>query len=378
MAFYWVALDAGHSKATPGKRNEAQNFYEWEFNMDMCNRLKPLLEASGIQVFVVNTNPTGADMSLTTRYTRTNNEFKRLGRPANNLFVSLHSNAFSDASARGFEIYTSKGCSSASTKASKEIHDEIIACQRKIDPNMKDRGCKTENFSVIRNTITRSVLIEYAFYSNLSDLKLLKNNRQDMAIATAKGICNFFGISFKGSTSTSGGNTQTPATSDKKYSNGIYNDYFIVKSPDGKLTVRDARPSGDTLGKELGVLKTGDKIFGGYCLNNWMGVDFNGKQGFVSATYLEEAPDDVETKLPSLKAPFANGTYGGVKARCLHEIPLRKGRPGNANYDTVVKRIPKGTELVLNYCLNGWFSTETFGGTLFVDGDCLELILDNK
>lgn len=375
---YWVALDAGHSAKTPGKRNEAQKFFEWEFNMDMCNRIKPLLEASGIQVFVVNTTPTGSDMSLSTRYTRTNNEFKRLGRPANNLFVSLHANAYSNASARGFEIYTSKGCSSASTKASGILHDEIFACQKKIDSTMKDRGCKTENFSVIRNTITRSVLIEYAFYSNLSDLKLLKNNRQDMAIATAKGICKFFGISYKGSSSTGGGNTQKPSSGEKKYSNGTYNDYFIVKSPDGVLTVRDARPVNGKLGNKLGELKNGDKIFGGYCLDNWMGFKFNGKQAFVSASCLEEAPDDVETKLPSLKAPFANGTYGGVRAKCVHEVALRKGRPGTPNYETIVKRIPKGTEMTLNYCLNGWFSSETFGGTVFIDGECLELILDNK
>ena len=35
-----LILDAGHSFSTAGKRNEKENFYEWEFNNDMQYKIK--------------------------------------------------------------------------------------------------------------------------------------------------------------------------------------------------------------------------------------------------------------------------------------------------------------------------------------------------
>ena len=35
-----LILDAGHAKNTAGKRNEKENFYEWEFNNDMQHKIK--------------------------------------------------------------------------------------------------------------------------------------------------------------------------------------------------------------------------------------------------------------------------------------------------------------------------------------------------
>ena len=40
-------------------------------------------------------------------------------------------------------------------------------------------------------------LVEYAFYSNLDDLKILKNNRSELVEATVKAICQYFGIEYK-------------------------------------------------------------------------------------------------------------------------------------------------------------------------------------
>ena len=42
-----------------------------------------------------------------------------------------------------------------------------------------------------------SVLLEYAFYSNLDDLKILKNYRSELVEATVKAICQYFGIEYK-------------------------------------------------------------------------------------------------------------------------------------------------------------------------------------
>ena len=39
--------------------------------------------------------------------------------------------------------------------------------------------------------------MEYAFYSNKDDLKILKNNQNALVEATVKGICKYFGIKYQ-------------------------------------------------------------------------------------------------------------------------------------------------------------------------------------
>ena len=68
---------------------------------------------------------------------------------------------------------------------------------KKLDANAKDRGVKSENFTVIYKASMPSVLVEYAFYSNLDDLKMLKNNRNELVEATVKAICQYFNIEYK-------------------------------------------------------------------------------------------------------------------------------------------------------------------------------------
>ena len=68
---------------------------------------------------------------------------------------------------------------------------------KELDVNAKDRGVKTENFTVIYKASMPSVLIEYGFYSNLEDLKILKNNQVELVEATVKAICSYFNIEYK-------------------------------------------------------------------------------------------------------------------------------------------------------------------------------------
>jgi N-acetylmuramoyl-L-alanine amidase len=68
---------------------------------------------------------------------------------------------------------------------------------KELDPSSKDRGVKSENFTVIYKASMPSVLVEYGFYSNLDDLKILKNNRDELVEATVKAICQYFGVTYK-------------------------------------------------------------------------------------------------------------------------------------------------------------------------------------
>ena len=192
-----LILDSGHAKNTPGKNNTKENFYEWEFNNDMQYKIKSRCEELGIKVFLTNPNPNKvSDISLSTRAALANDFWLRNSKPKS-IFISLHANAFSSESARGTETYTAKNASTTSKNFAKVLNDNIVKTMKELDPNAKDRGVKTENFTVIYKASMPSVLCEYAFYSNLDDLKILKNNRSELVEATVKAICSYFGIEYK-------------------------------------------------------------------------------------------------------------------------------------------------------------------------------------
>ena len=192
-----LILDAGHSFSTAGKRNEKENFYEWEFNNDMQYKIKARCEALGIKVFLTNPNPDKvSDISLTTRASLANDFWLRNSKPKS-MFISIHANAFSSESARGTESYTANNASSASKNFAKVLNDNVVKTMKSLDVNAKDRGVKSKNFTVIDKASMPSVLVEYAFYSNLDDLKILKNNRSELVEATVKAICAYFGIEYK-------------------------------------------------------------------------------------------------------------------------------------------------------------------------------------
>ena len=192
-----LILDAGHSFNTKGKCNAKENFYEWEFNNDMQYKIKKRCEELGIKVFLTNPNPDKvSDISLTTRASLANDYWLRNSKPKS-VFISLHANASSNESARGTETYIAKNASATSKSFAKALNDNIVKVMKGLDSAAKDRGVKSENFTVIYKAAMPSVLVEYGFYSNLEDLKILKNNRNDLVEATVKAICQYFGVAYK-------------------------------------------------------------------------------------------------------------------------------------------------------------------------------------
>ena len=192
-----LILDAGHSFSTAGKRNEKESFYEWEFNNDMQYKIKSRCEELGIKVFLTNPNPsTVSDINLTTRASLANDYWLKNNK-CKSIFISIHANAFGNSSARGTETYHASNASKTSKDFAKVLNDNIVKVMKGLDPASKDRGVKSENFTVIYKTSMPSVLCEYGFYSNLEDLKILKNNKDELVEATVKAICSYFNIEYK-------------------------------------------------------------------------------------------------------------------------------------------------------------------------------------
>ncbi|MDO4482608.1 MAG: N-acetylmuramoyl-L-alanine amidase, partial [Bacillota bacterium] len=183
-----VMLDPGHGKSTLGKRSPDESLLEYEFNRDVAKRTKSILESKGITVLMTVSDDT--DVSLSQRCSTANNSNA-------DIFVSFHANAFGNGvdwenNAGGWEIYYYSTSKYGKILAN-YIHDANIP-----SIGIKDRGVKTANFAVIKNTDMPAVLIEHGFYTNETEIELLKSPswRQKAAELDAQGILNFL-YSFK-------------------------------------------------------------------------------------------------------------------------------------------------------------------------------------
>lgn len=108
-----------------------------------------------------------------------------------NIFVSIHINA---GGGTGFESYRYPTAGSTTVRLHNLIHSRVIARMRTVAA-VTDRGQKTANFHVLRETAMPAVLTENLFIDRAADAALLKRNdfRHAVAVGHATGIANFFG-----------------------------------------------------------------------------------------------------------------------------------------------------------------------------------------
>lgn len=181
-----ICIDAGHGSNTAGKRSPDGSLREYEFNRDIANRIKNILVAHGVEVIL--TCSDDYDIPLQQRCDIAN-QLKA------DYFVSIHANAYGTDwnDARGWEVFVvAKG--GRAEELAETIHEYSIA-----ELGLKDRGVKTANFYVLRNTNMPAVLIEHGFYTNKTECALLKDSdfRQKCAVADAKGILDFLDINYE-------------------------------------------------------------------------------------------------------------------------------------------------------------------------------------
>lgn len=107
-------------------------------------------------------------------------------------FVSVHINA---SGGSGYEDYIYRSASSRSVQYQDIMHEEII---QNID--LRDRGKKSANFHVVRETNMPAILTENGFIDNASDAAKLKQSSfiYDIAEGHVNGLVRIFGLKAKG------------------------------------------------------------------------------------------------------------------------------------------------------------------------------------
>ncbi len=189
--FLWC-LDNGHGKLQAGKRSpkweeddQEKQFFEYEFNRDVVERIKKELTKKGVKFFDVVPDYLEVGSFLKERVDRANKRESDLPK----LFVSVHSNA--GPAAVGKWVSSSiKGAETWFAKNSKKGKKMAAIFQKHIldQTGFKDRKLKStqiKNLYVLVKTVMPAILTENGFYNNKAEvLELMKDSvRQKVADA---------------------------------------------------------------------------------------------------------------------------------------------------------------------------------------------------
>lgn len=191
-------IDPGHTKNW--NKGIITGFFEGNMTFKLAKFLQAELEKYQ-----------GVEAVLTKQTLEENPTLKQRGNTAKNnksdMFISLHSNAFSSSSANGVV-----GFYSLKNPSSKTFCNELCKCVAET-MGIHNQGAKTKPYSswqkntdyygVIRHsvgdTVKNSFLIEHGFHTNFKECQwLMKDeNLQKLAVVEAQVIAQYYGLKLK-------------------------------------------------------------------------------------------------------------------------------------------------------------------------------------
>jgi len=174
---FTVAVDAGHGGSDPGA--SGNGLVEKEVTLAVSKKLQKQLENRGAKVIMTRKDDTYIALGERARIA---NSVKT------DIFVSVHLNSFSSASANGTETFYHAN-SKEGKKLAAEIQKELVKALK-----MSDRGVKVPpggGFAVLNQTKMPAVLAELGFLTNKDDAKILKTKQNEAAKAISDGIGNY-------------------------------------------------------------------------------------------------------------------------------------------------------------------------------------------
>ena len=174
-----VCIDPGHGGGSSGAVYGSR--YEEDDNLRLSLLVRDVLTDRGYTVVMTRVND--SDVSLAERC-------KIANKARASLFVSIHRNSSSSASATGMEMWVHSSKPTDDTLLAQNILDSLetvgISENRGIHSGYRDGADK--NYYINRNTKMPSVLAEIGFISNGNDNKAYDENIEKYAKAIADGI----------------------------------------------------------------------------------------------------------------------------------------------------------------------------------------------
>jgi len=181
-----IVIDAGHGPETPGKRTPDGSLREYQFNSAVAKYAADELLHGYESVEILFTHADDRDVPLRERTDRAN-------RWGADLFVSIHANAAGEgwSSAQGIETYVYDTRPPAAVALANAVQRQLIRATGR-----PDRGVKSANFHVLRETKMTAILVECGFMTNRTEAELLKSDeyRRKCAEAIVAGIVETYGL----------------------------------------------------------------------------------------------------------------------------------------------------------------------------------------
>lgn len=178
----WL-LDPGHGGMidgeyqTEGKRSpvfEFGQYFEGVGNRQIVKKILAKCKAAGISA--IDIVDTEEDMPLRERVEKAN-ILHRLHK--NCVYVSIHSDGFTQEQANGYSVYTSPGETQSDLIAEvfiETMEKEFVDHNLRQDKSDGDKD-KEAQFYVLKNTLSPAILIENFFMTNKHECKLLLDEK---------------------------------------------------------------------------------------------------------------------------------------------------------------------------------------------------------
>lgn len=247
--YYKVFIDAGHGGTDPGALG--YGYRESDLNLQVAKKVESKLKSKGIDVKM--SRSSDIFYSLSERAEMAND----YGADA---FVSIHQNSAEAKSANGIETYYNRK-KEEDRPLSNDIQKQVIS-----QTGANNRGVKNAEFTVLVKSKMISALVECGFITNELEVKKLSDSSYQDKLAT--GIANGIEEYLKSNVIIE--ESQITATGK------VVNAY--------SLNVRKGPSiSFDIIGK----LSGGDKVKVIGESNGWYKIEYNGKYGYVSGSYIE-------------------------------------------------------------------------------------------
>jgi N-acetylmuramoyl-L-alanine amidase len=180
-----IMLDAGHGYNTPGKRSP-DGLREYEFNRAVASHARNLLR-NYRNVTVHFAHSDERDIPLQERTSKANSLNV-------DVYVSIHANAFGSGgwnNVGGIETFVHPSRPSIAYQLARKIQRNLTAAT-----GLADRGVKTADFHVLRETRMDAVLAECGFMTNRNEARLMRTDtyRRTVAEAIVKALADQFGL----------------------------------------------------------------------------------------------------------------------------------------------------------------------------------------
>lgn len=158
-----IVIDAGHGPGTIGKRTPDGRMREFHFNASVAEEVKKRLVAEGYTVLF--SHQKDRDVPLKERTLFAN-------RSGAELLVSIHANAAGHGynPAQGIESFIYPTVPARTRKFGQLLQQSLISSTQR-----KDRGLKTADFAMLRDTAMPAVLVECGFMTHKQEAALLQS-----------------------------------------------------------------------------------------------------------------------------------------------------------------------------------------------------------